>query len=481
MSLFDDGPIDYYDIEDSFSSGLEATESLNELDVQLSYGQDSIVAEIARGLKRNKTIQRLRLDCPNDPSMLITALKDNRHLRSISLSIRWPSNAELSPEACEVMANLIQANDSKLESVEFSYLPGRGLATIFNAVKSSTTLKEFILDGMTLEGEDADRLLDMIEMMNSTLEVLRLNLFILSDRVRQEFAPIISQNRSLRILSLSGNSITNEFVQVFSGALQYNRTLQELSLSSHDIGVIGIGALSCALTMNTTLQKLHLFANLGDIGALALVGALHNNSTLRQLDLNRCMIGRIGLRSFASLTRYHPTLERLILTCTRTDSDTDIDTLRHVATAANKNPTLTFLALRYYEHSQEKEQILELLKEEILSTNVHLESFSLAEADFFNAIRVNHLEHFNRGGRKILLEENVPLALWPWILERANTILYYNGDGYEPNSPKPQLSVLYSLLRQGPLLLGKSTFNLDDRGSGTRARKRKGNYVNGAL
>ena len=74
-------------------------------------------------------------------------------------------------------------------------------------------------------------------------------------------------------------------------------------------------------------------------------------------------------------------------------------------------------------------------------------------------IKENYLEQFNRGRgrREVLLDEKFSSPLWPWVLERSGTILYYSAYADGPNTQEPQLSVVYSLLPKASFLFSRAS------------------------
>jgi hypothetical protein len=113
-----------------------------------------------------------------------------------------------------------------------------------------------------------------------------------------------------------------------------------------------------------------------------------------------------------------------------------------------------------------RSEILEGILLDTLKENCHLECFALCAQDAGSSEEILHMLNYNRGGRHILQDLNFPLPLWPMVLERADTIMYYRG-GEESvgdnriilaDSERPQLSVLYSLLRGSPSLFSRPQY-----------------------
>ena len=134
---------------------------------------------------------------------------------------------------------------------------------------------------------------------------------------------------------------------------------------------------------------------------------------------------------------------------------------RSIAEAMRANTTLRVLALVRREGEIGSPEVLERMQLNILQENCHLECFTLCARDAGSREEILHTLNCNHGGRNILQNLDFPLTLWPMVLERADSILYYRGeksvDYRETNadSERPQLSVLYSLLRGALWLLSR--------------------------
>jgi hypothetical protein len=106
-----------------------------------------------------------------------------------------------------------------------------------------------------------------------------------------ELKDIISQLKSndpvLTTLIFSGKKIGNEEAIALAGALKDNTTITELNISYNNIGDAGAQAIAKALKVNKTLTTLELFDNnnIGNIGAQALTEALKDNTTLTTLNI----------------------------------------------------------------------------------------------------------------------------------------------------------------------------------------------------
>eukprot|EP01006_Ploeotia_vitrea_P051142 TRINITY_DN67530_c2_g1_i1.p1 TRINITY_DN67530_c2_g1~~TRINITY_DN67530_c2_g1_i1.p1 ORF type:complete len:715 (-),score=50.68 TRINITY_DN67530_c2_g1_i1:261-2405(-) len=108
-----------------------------------------------------------------------------------------------------------------------------------------------------------------------------------------------SGNRKLRKLNLANNRIREGGAVALANMLKENETLNALNVSRNEINSAGAVALAEGVAVNSSLQSLDLSYNL--IGAA--VGAwgtgLTQNSTLLELNLEKCLIGADDAREMS--------------------------------------------------------------------------------------------------------------------------------------------------------------------------------------
>jgi Ran GTPase-activating protein (RanGAP) involved in mRNA processing and transport len=282
----------------------------------------------------------------------------------------------------------------------------------------------------------------------------------ITDTGATSIALAVSSNSTLKKLNLDENAFGNPGATAIADALSENSTLQELCLRQNSLGGACIESFANALRQNATLQILNLGINaLGDAVDL-LADALHQNSTLRDLDVSRNEISDAGAVALAGALMHNSGLLKLDIRY----NPIKREGVRSIAEALRTNSMLNVLAIASCDHEEIKS-----LEAEILKENFHLEFFGMSPRESYEGSRKEmvHLMNFNRGGRKFLHAPKSPLGLWPFVLERADTTLYYDRTLYdeidpdydnvvEAQSETPQLSVLYSLLRHGPALFSRS-------------------------
>ena len=123
----------------------------------------------------------------------------------------------------------------------------------------------------------------------------------------------------------------------------------------------------------------------------------------------------------------------------------------HLGSLRNLKEIYLRQGIRCIVHQNVRNAILDGLDN---NTNLCLETIDLFEWDR----SIEHLLDINRAGRKVLFQdESFPISLWPQLLERAT-----NEESLTKNQPvQPpkrrivarQASVLYHILRNGPILL----------------------------
>jgi Ran GTPase-activating protein (RanGAP) involved in mRNA processing and transport len=283
---------------------------------------------------------------------------------------------------------------------------------------------------------------------------LRLEYLGIDETVCSAITRGMNENSNFQMLELSNCNISAAGVSILAVGMCQNGTLQQLSLRCLDIGVGEAMAITCALLMNKTLQTLDLSSNrFGDVGAEAIAAALRVNQTLRNLYVSNCHIGDTGATALYDAISHNSTLDRF-------------DLSRNILTAAGSKSILaallegnSTLKLLHFDRQQDPGDssggVDFNLSEEDQNKILHLESLRPM------CSIPKHRLHVNRGGRKAIIDSSISLGLWPFILERALRIGYYDDElqvkhrGDEdllrcPNNEMPRISVLYSLLQENP-------------------------------
>jgi len=225
-------------------------------------------------------------------------------------------------------------------------------------------------------------------------------------------------HKRLTNLKLRGNRAQEETLRVLASWLvDEDCALRSLDLSWQRLPgsstncspLTSLQALSFALENNSSLQKLVLSQNkLREKDFQGLCTALEENKSLRELEVMDCRISKAGFQYLAkSLPKMR--LERL-----------DLNGHQRVDGASLKS--LFFGPLK---------------------ENVYL--FDLILPDGVESKSLAWLLEWNKAGRRILVEEEAPDALWPMVLERANRV-GAESSGWQPE--RHSATAIYYLLRE---------------------------------
>jgi Ran GTPase-activating protein (RanGAP) involved in mRNA processing and transport len=460
------------------------------------------VRELASLLDRTTTLKFLQIDnifMPEDPlegrkavNLLSSALTSYHHLEVLGLDLFYiVTGTTNNEEACRELVTSISEHKSlktlELKSFVIDHTEEPTTAPMFRSFRnmnpkfqelkvriedfdnqvvasSFNDLLQSCTNLITLHLDDiyADRL---IERRASTLvhpsiidtflrkdsaKKLRLGYLAIDETICSSIARGMKENSNLQVLELENCSILGAGVSILAVGMCQNGTLQQLTLRCLDIGVGEVMAITCALLVNKTLHTLDLSSNrFGDVGAEAIAVALRLNQTLRNLYVSNCLIGDTGATALYDAISHNSTLERFdlsrnILTAVGSKS---------IAALLEGNSTLKLLHFDRQQDPGDSSSGVDFnLSEEVQNKNLHLESLRPV------CSIPKHRLHFNRGGRKAIIDSSISLGLWPFILERALRIGYYDDEKHYgdegllrcPNNEMPRISVLYSLLQEKP-------------------------------
>jgi Ran GTPase-activating protein (RanGAP) involved in mRNA processing and transport len=435
----------------SFASGLRMNRTLRSLKLMfrsLTEKNGNAFFHFAKGFEYNKSLEELDVNFMNcDLSFLFETLKDNRSVRK--LNVRFPyrhastvdllRNSQLTIDSFRFQTlhrhlpeDIIEAVQShgSIVSLDLRACPipdpvATLIARLLLRNNSAPTLQFLNLESCEITDFGTNVIASALE-TNSTLQKLDFNKNDFGLAGAASLANVLRTNSCLQELVLCQNYLTDACIEPFADALRENSTLRILNLALNEIMDHGAGRIAGALQHNSTLHDLDLSSNgIRNVGAVALSQALLNNSGLCQLKMSGNPIGLEGAESIARVMRTNSTLKVVALSSPNNRGNEDMKTLE--------------------------------LK--ILNDNLELECFEPCRLNYgYSRGEILHTIDLNRGGRKVLRNPSFPLGLWPFVLERADTILYYNGET-SANSERPQQSVLYSLLRNGQVLFARQNSN----------------------
>ncbi len=152
----------------------------------------------------------------------------------------------------------------------------------------------------------------------------------LTDRDMEIVAKEAITKKQCTVLLLNDNLITSAGVTTIANALHNNSTLQELNLWNNQVSDVGVHSLAQALSDdNSTLQSLALGqSGITDVGAQHLAEMLKINTKLTRLWLFHNDIGDSGVQLLAdALAHDNKTLQWLDLRLNKSVTDSSFDSL----------------------------------------------------------------------------------------------------------------------------------------------------------
>lgn len=330
------------------------------------------------------------------------------------------SLAKSRPEALWSSVQSALVHHGHLEHLEIHYVSfEHNRKWLYRLLVRVPTLAKLTLFGCRIDNQGASMIAKGLE-QNATLTHLSLDANLIFNEGAIALATVLCVNQTLVDLSLAYNFIMNEGGGAFAKTLVQNTCLIRLELSHNCITVVG--SLTRALEQNTTLQELGIaynrhyraYQHLGDAGASAFGATLkHNHSALRVLKLGGSHIGPKGAAALASELAHNTSLKELYLD----RNPIRQEGLASIATALKTNTCLEILSINgimFRQQSNETrapEILLETAQTNTVIEQIRNEYIITPECAFYL--------HLNRGLRRILRDDQFPLALWPLVFQRA--------------------------------------------------------------
>ena len=259
---------------------------------------------------------------------------------------------------------------------------------------------------------------------NTSLATLDItgSLFANKEATTANLASGLSRNGGLRTLNISRCDLEDEHVAVLVRSLVQHSSLVWLDLSNNLCGSKSCDELSSLLgndkDVNSRLSGLTLTCcGIDDNGAVAILEPLFNNTHLSTLHLSENKITDSGVTNVAKILRDLKTLKTLWLT----ENEFSGDGAKQLLNAMKGNVEVEQLAI-----------------------DRHLDHFD--EIQFYAAL--------NKAGRRLLAASpnNVPLALWPMVLDRCHRIIAGNYHMFRDRRRIGTADLQFYLLH-GPVLL----------------------------
>jgi Ran GTPase-activating protein (RanGAP) involved in mRNA processing and transport len=183
-------------------------------------------------LRVNGKIFHMQMDW-QDEKMLATFcsyLKIKPHIRSLG-----PVDSKISPEAMEIIAQVLETKESKKDSYrvfnlnfDFCYLERVVFSRLCKAVAVNTCLVKLCLSNNYLGDEQAGHLMQILQ-ENITIVDLNLAGNVLEDQFAQALSACLAKNEILQVVDISKNNIGPEGGrEIYKVLGEHNDTLESL-------------------------------------------------------------------------------------------------------------------------------------------------------------------------------------------------------------------------------------------------------------
>ena len=292
---------------------IEGTYQHTSVSVDVKTSVDDVISAVSvlANLGLHFTVIRLRKSIDgNLACQLADALHNTTTLKTLELYVSHPDGTK----GATGIGKLVHNNKS-LEKVNVSCckIDGKGVHHLVQALRENTTVTKLNLSGNPIGTNGALALAKVVH------------------------------NKSLQNFDMSNCNIDSEGLYACHLAQSFceNTTLKELDLSHNPIGTLTKGAMALAKVMHSTsLQVVKVCScSIDSEGAYHITQALHENTTLRRLDLSHNPIGTNG----AMALMHSKSLQEVDMGHCSIDSEG----LGHLARASYENTTLKKLDLSY--------------------------------------------------------------------------------------------------------------------------------------
>jgi len=235
-----------------------------------------------------------------------------------------------------------------------------------------------------------------------------------------------------------------------------------------------------ALSTNTNLKKIDLSGNFGCLQDDASVGALgkclRSNRSLEYVDVSGCGMTPEGMACLGReyIPVFGASLKALVLFNSTTSTIQEPQ-------QQQRPPGCPYALVRDAEERDSyccDYHVAALALQEGLSSNITIENLGNLRSLYINSrndddeknttlrrtcSRIEQTLNLNRGGRRVLAESydndsHLSVGVWSHLLARAGNVDYFynnntNKQGHSEQSIQAPASVVFALLRQGPVLL----------------------------
>ena len=321
---------------------------------------------LASAIASNSSLEDLRLtDNRLTTSGIVTIAKSLSNISTLKYLI-FQSNL-ISEEAADYIASVIKINTGIEELYLGNNKLGTGALKIIRALKEVSSLKVLDLNNNNTSGIIADDLAAVIDHNSlqklrlakndlrscastilqslskiTTLTHLNLSGNDMSEGVAYFLASAIASNSSLEDLRLTDNRLTTSGIVTIAKSLSNISTLKYLSVQNNLISEEAADSIASVIKINTGIGELYIGNNKLGAGALKIIRALKEVSSLKVLDLNNNNTSGIIADDLAAVID-HNSLQKLWLanndlrSCASTilQSLSKITTLTHLNLSGN--------------------------------------------------------------------------------------------------------------------------------------------------
>jgi Ran GTPase-activating protein (RanGAP) involved in mRNA processing and transport len=325
---------------------------------------------------------------------------------------------------------------------------------------SSSNLRSLCLRGVSLTSQNTALLSRGLENGKNLHELcLRGNLTLrdmdkgartLRGNAVNHLASGLSRNQSIRRLDLEGGNLSDLQMSHIISALINRPSVHSLNLRGNRCRAESLNALNKLLlvadkleTLNLSWQRIQQGERVDSLDMYCVGLALNNNTSLKSLILSENKLYDETIQALSLALRKNKTLRNLELCdCHVTD--------RGAAELARSMPKWGYLERLKLDGQQRLTPRGAKMIIKALAFNMHLQDLILPLN--FNGSRTMQMYlHLNQGGRQLLRTRQVPTALWPVVLDRADRVVRRNAT-CNRDADQQAAHVLYCLLR-GRILL----------------------------
>ena len=277
---------------------LSKIRTLTALDLSGNDMSEDTAAFVALAVTSNSSLEGLGLSYNRLSTSGIVTIADS--LSNIStLKILNIKNTAFTEEASDSVASLIKSNTG-IEELYLGYNKLKaGALKIVRALKEVSSLKVLDLNSSKTSGIIADDLSAVID--RNSLQIL----WLANNDLRLNISTILdslSKITTLTELNLSGNDMTDDVAASLASAIKSNSSLEDLRLSNNRLTTSSIATMSESLSKNSLLTIFDLRNNIVTEEAAGAIGTLVKNKTgIKLLYLGKNKLGAGALKIVRAL------------------------------------------------------------------------------------------------------------------------------------------------------------------------------------